>query len=413
MIYLKIIFSYLPAEIRFGPSYIKTYYTSIFWVWLSNYLSFEQIHKFLGLHKELRNHNGLYLSKNDLSGGLNNSSSKKKLLKVTTGGTTGRPFEFFVGESYHRKFVGYRHALWAQWGFHRNLRQISLNYSFKNNQDLFFYNYRENSLDINISKIGDLNESNLEEIEKWGAHYLIGYPSTLNFFRERYESLGGKLKKLELIISGSEKLYEWQRFALADYFKVPVKCWYGMSESAAFAFECARAKGYHFLPNVSLVELINSENRRTYNKGEIVVSSNSNIGTKFLKYRTGDIGLKLTNNCPSCGLKLQNLDEIDGRSQDYLQDGAGNKYYISSINTHTLSLESVVGFQFIQYENLDIDVIFIPRDNRVTKAKNQIIKLVEEKLSNNLVINIMPVKSLEMTNRGKTPLILKKNKRVS
>lgn len=361
--------------------------------------------KYLDSKKKIKTYEGIYTGKSEI---LNQDILKKNssnLITITTGGTTGVPLKFEVNKNYHREFVAYRHALWAEWGFKRNARQICLNYVFKNDKTTY-YNFRENALDINIAMLNQLSNDDVDLILSWGAKYLIGYPSTLTAFCYRLKELNRDLIGIKLIISGSEKLYDWQRKLLKNFFEVDVKCWYGMSEAAAFAFQCNKSEMYHFLPNIGYIALVEN---RVVNKemGEISASKISRGGTNFMGYLTGDLGTNLKDSCPSCGIKVQTVDEIMGRSQDYLSDNSGNKFFVSAMNTHNLRLDCIVGFQFVQYENLQIDANFIPKTNEEECALNQFKTLVAEKLHKNFSIKINKVEQLIVTSRGKTPLIVK------
>lgn len=402
---IKRFYSYLPAEIRYGKSYILMYYFTIFSIWLS------KRHKnlFIKLYYSdlFKLKYKIINTKNDINKLVDdNNKDNKNLLTIITGGTTGNPMKFYVDKNYHKEFSAIRHALWSNWGFKKNSRILSLNYKFKEDS-IFFYNYRDNSLDINLGKIKNINSVIFKSIVDWNPKYIIGYPSSLLEFENLVSEIGIPLVNLKLIISGSEKLHKWQKNKIENTFKVQIKSWYGMSEAAAFAYQCPFSNEFHFLPNIGLIELESSDENYSNGEGEILVTKKNQNGTPFTRYRTGDIGSNYHIGCKSCGANLQTLSDIKGRTQDYLDDLDGNKIYISNLNTHDINLDKIKSFQFVQYSKSLINANYIPKNGYEHEARNQFQFYINTKFGNNNIF-INRVDELERTSRNKIQLIIKK-----
>ena len=124
---IKRCYSYMPAEIRYGKSYILKYYFTVFSIWLSK--------RYKGLFKRLYYSDLSTLkykkinTKNDINKLVDDKyQNNKNLLTIITGGTTGNPMKFYVDKNYHKEFSAIRHALWSNWGFKKNSRILISNF---------------------------------------------------------------------------------------------------------------------------------------------------------------------------------------------------------------------------------------------------------------------------------------------
>jgi phenylacetate-CoA ligase len=125
---------------------------------------------------------------------------------------------------------------------------------------------------------------------------------------------------------------------------------YGLSElfGPGVAFECPERDGLHIWHDVYLVEIINPETGEQLGdgeRGELVVTPLVKEAMPLLRYRTGDITMKMEDGC-LCK-RGQKIGRITGRSDDML--------VIRGINVFPSQIEHVllkipeVGNQFMVY----------------------------------------------------------------
>ncbi len=236
--------------------------------------------------------------------------------KVSTGGTTGQPFVFYMDTFWTRqKERAYIHDIWSYAGYKAfDLRVIFRGDSAKRE---ITYDFLENSWNIPANFATSENKEEINTfLEKLDSFFLHVYPSSLFTL---IDFLGEKqFRKLSVkgVLAGSEAFPVEQMNSFINKYEVPVAHWYGHSEYAVLARYCKDCNGFHFYPTYGAVQF-----RKDSGSYKILANSYNEIGTKFIRYDTGD---KAVISDQSCQVdSFDTVNSIEGRSQEYFIDNEG------------------------------------------------------------------------------------------
>lgn len=170
----------------------------------------------------------------------------------------------------------------------------------------------------------DLIRFYLEAMSRYRVTYLFGYTSSLYALAQAVLESGGKGVDMAVAITNAEPVYEYQRTAISQAFKCPVRETYGMAETVVSAAECTSGR-LHLWPEAGWIEVI-EENRSVPNGtvGDLVSTGLLNVDMPLIRYRTGDRGaLGRGHETCHCGRKLPIIESVEGRIDDllYTMDG--------------------------------------------------------------------------------------------
>ena len=239
---------------------------------------------------------------------------------------------------------------------------------------------------------------------RFKARYLYGYASALCKFAQfvKGHRLDAKRLALRVVISTSEKLYDFQRETITSTFGCPVANEYGAAEVGVIAFECPKGKMHISCENVYLEFLKGSEPAAPGEPGEIVATSLKNYYMPFIRYKLGDIGRYSTETC-RCGRGLPLLEVVEGRDNDIAVAADGTLVHseIFSYMNRVLTDQGVGirEFKIIQKSRKDLRVLVVKDpgidERAVVYLKAQIHKFLGEEISVTVeyVDKILPEKS--------------------
>jgi phenylacetate-CoA ligase len=268
----------------------------------------------------------------------------------TTSGTTGKP-----------TVVGYTRNDLAAWAglIARNMRMVGVRDGdvFQNmvNYGMFTgglgFHYGAELLGVTVvpSATGNTKRQ-IEMIRDFGVSVIHCTPSYAMHLSEVAEEAKLQLPSLRIGMFGAEPWSETLRRSLENRLGITAFDSYGLSElfGPGVAFECEERSGLHIWHDSYLVEIIDpktGEQLSDGERGELVVTPLVKEAMPLLRYRTGDVTMKLEDGC-LCG-RGQKIARITGRSDDML--------VIRGINVFPSQIEHVllkipeVGNQFMVY----------------------------------------------------------------
>lgn len=230
--------------------------------------------------------------------------------KITTGGTTGEPFVFFMDTFWTRqKERAYIHDIWSYVGY----KPFDLRVMFRGNSSnsKISYNFFENAWNIPANYA---IEENKEEIIKFlsslDKFYLHVYPSSLDTLIQFLGEECFRNLKVAGVLAGSESFPLNKMKAFQQKYGIQIAHWYGHSEYALLARLCKHCEEFHFYPTYGKLSLCGEGIEK-----EIIATSFNKIGTQFINYRTGDKAIPSQSSC-----KLDSfpkIKEISGRNQEF------------------------------------------------------------------------------------------------
>jgi len=275
----------------------------------------------------------------------------KEIVRIhTTSGTTGKPT--VVG--YTKKDLD----VWADL-IARNMTMVGVgkedifqnmvNYGMFTGGLGFHYGAEKIGMTVIPSATGNTKRQ-IEMIRDFGVTTIHCTPSYAMHLSEVAEEMGESLDSLKTGIFGAEPWSESVRHSLEKRLGVTAFDSYGLSElfGPGVAFECEERNGLHIWHDSYLVEIIDpntGERVSDGERGELVVTPLVKEAMPLLRYRTGDVTMRLEDGC-LCK-RAQKIARITGRSDDML--------VIRGINVFPSQIEHVllkipeVGNQFMVY----------------------------------------------------------------
>jgi phenylacetate-CoA ligase len=268
----------------------------------------------------------------------------------TTSGTTGKPT--VVG--YTKNDLEYWSELIA-----RNMTMIGLtkddifqnmvNYGMFTGGLGFHYGAEKIGMTVIPSATGNTKRQ-IEMIHDFGVTAIHCTPSYAMHLAEVAEETGTDISSLRTGMFGAEPWSEAMRKELEDTLGVTAYDSYGLSElyGPGVAFECMERDGLHIWHDYYMVEIIDPKTGEVLGdgeRGELVVTPLVKEAMPLIRYRTGDVTMKMEDGC-LCG-RMQKIGRITGRSDDML--------VIRGINVFPSQIEHVllglpeVGNQFMVY----------------------------------------------------------------
>jgi phenylacetate-CoA ligase len=275
----------------------------------------------------------------------------KKIVRIhTTSGTTGKP-----------TVVGYTQKDLDAWAdlIARNMTMVGVgkkdifqnmvNYGMFTGGLGFHYGAEKIGMTVIPSATGNTKRQ-IEMIMDFGVTAIHCTPSYAMHLSEIAEEMGASLDSLRTGIFGAEPWSESVRQMLEKRLGVTAYDSYGLSElfGPGVAFECPERDGLHIWHDSFFVEIIDPKTGEQVSdgeRGELVVTPLVKEAMPLLRYRTGDITLKMEDGC-LCR-RAQKIARITGRSDDML--------VIRGINVFPSQIEHVllkipeVGNQFMVY----------------------------------------------------------------
>jgi phenylacetate-CoA ligase len=278
---------------------------------------------------------------------------------MRTGGTSASPFTFEMDTFARRqKERAYLFDIWASCGY----RPFDLRVVYRGNieEKLISYSVLENCYVISPSMFGMQNRQDVFEfLRNLPPFFLHVYPSSLFTFVSILGEDAFRQLPIRGVLAGSEVFPSAQLQQFERKFGLRVAHWYGHSEYATLASRCRRCGGFHFYPTYGFTELVPDESGRY----RIVATSFNTIGTRFVRYDTGDLARPGRQDCPEPFLRV---DAIEGREQEFFIDRDRQRRafgpYLFGI--HNEFWDRIDAIQFLQRRPGSLDVRIVARDTR-------------------------------------------------
>ena len=279
----------------------------------------------------------------------------RPLTRLTTGGSSGQPLAFLVGNERisHDVAAKWRATRWfgvdigdpevvvwgspIELGSQDRLRQL-----------------RDKLMRSTLLSAFDMTEQNLDAylrtIRRVRPRMLFGYPYSLAHVARHALLRGVAMDDLGIRAAfvTSEFLYPHQREVIAKVFGCAVANGYGGRDAGFIAHEC-EAGGMHITAEDIVVETLDAQGQPTApgQAGEVTVTHLATRDYPFIRYRTGDIAVLDDRPC-RCGRALPLLREIQGRTNDFLIAVNGTPIPCGAFTYLVRELSGVESFKVVQ-----------------------------------------------------------------
>lgn len=236
-----------------------------------------------------------------------------RYFKRKTSGSTGLPLTV-MGDGVTRDF---RDALWTRALLENGLRlrdrkvTIGDPHYYVENRGLLRLLRRKY-----ISVFDDVKRQ-LGLLEDYRPDVIKGYPSCLTMLADACRRTESFVKP-RLVFTVGELLEKWCRKLISSVFECELIDCYACAEFGLLTWECHEHMGYHMnIDSVVMEVLDNGGVVAPGERGEIVCTSLHNYVMPLIRYRLGDIGIPIEEQC-SCGRSLPLMKLVEGRADDFL-----------------------------------------------------------------------------------------------
>ena len=343
------------------------------------------------------------------------SEIARNLNRFNTGGSSGEPLTFYIGNKRvsHDVAAKWRATRWwgvdigdpeiVVWG---SPIELNVQDNIRILRDQLFRTKLLPAFEMSEQKL----DSFVGQIRAMRPRMLFGYPSALSHIATHAEARGQNMNDLNIQVAfvTSERLYDDQRLQISRTFGCPVANGYGSRDAGFIAHECPQG-GMHITAEDIIVEIVSpsGENMPPGESGEIVVTHLATEDFPFIRYRTGDIGILDTDIC-NCGRGLPMLKEIQGRSTDFLTAQDGTIMHGLALVYILRDFPQIDAFKIVQ-ESLNLTNVYIVSKSGISPEIREKIELgFMNRLGKNVKISILEVAEISAEKSGKFRYVISK-----
>ena len=337
------------------------------------------------------------------------------LARFNTGGSSGEPLIFFIGNQRvsHDVAAKWRATRWwdvdigdpeiVVWG---SPIELTAQDRVRALRDTLLRTELLPAFEMSAAKLDGF----VARIRERRPKMLFGYPSALSHIARHAEKRGLRMDELGIKVAfcTSEKLYDDQREAIERIFGCAVANGYGSRDAGFIAHQCPSG-GMHLTAEDIIVEIVDADGRvlPAGDAGEIVVTHLATGDFPFIRYRTGDVAVMDTASC-ACGRGLPMLKEIQGRATDFVVARDGTVMHGLALIYILRDLPQVAGFKIMQ-ESLDLTrVQVVPGPGFDADITRHIQRGLAARLGEGVHIEVEEVNEIAPEKSGKYRYVLSK-----
>ena len=339
---------------------------------------------------------------------LMSEDGRHKLSRFNTGGSSGEPLVFYIGDERvsHDVAAKWRATRW--WDVDIGDREIVLWGSpIELGAQDRIRAVRDRLLRTRLLPAFEMSEARLdgflEEIRSFRPAMLFGYPSALAHIARHALSRGVSMADLGIRVAfvTSESLYEDQRQVIETVFNCRVANGYGGRDAGFIAHECPQG-GLHITAEDLIVEIVDAAGQvlPTGQAGEVVITHMATAGFPFIRYRTGDVAT-LDDRCCPCGRGLPLLKEIHGRTTDFIVASDGTVMHGLALIYIIRDLAGVQKFKIIQKDVRHVQVLLVPDSDFMDSDVETIRSGMRQRLGQDVDVEVDIVADIPAERSGK------------
>jgi phenylacetate-CoA ligase len=384
--------------------YYRQILTRIGWDFNNKEFSYEDFLKIPKLEKEVVR---------DRLSELLNPNYKGRVTKGMTSGSTGQSLSLFYSSEHESYSEAARWRTKDWWGVKLGFPQISIwGRPYKSWLDRFNQGIKSYLMNTLLFSAFDLNEETLEnmwhKIHRFRPSLIYGYPSAIFplsvYLKENKKNANGL--GIKVIMITAESIPKAQRALIEEVFGCKTANEYGCSETGGFVYECPHG-GWHISSEITFIEFLDYEGNPVPpgKTGEVFFTHLRNHYMPLIRYRVGDMGAYLAENC-ECRRGLPLMEVSVAKESDKVKLTGGKCYSSEIFDYINLAVvnkfpASILQFKVIQkaYDLFDIEIV--PGDGLVDKAETLFQNLIKKQLGESININFTRVSQIKREASGK------------
>jgi phenylacetate-CoA ligase len=342
-----------------------------------------------------------------------NNIPKDKILPGMTGGSTGRPLQFYRYVDSTSLDWGATLRAWGWAGYHIGNKYATLwGHPLTLKQQTRFPRRLQNFIMRNLLLSAyDIDEKTLHKymikLEEYQPEYIRGYTSAV-YLLARYMRQQKKMTiKPKAIFTTSEMLLDHQRQLIENQFECKVFDNYGSGEIHAIASECEQHSGYHISAENVIVEVVNENGSPAQpgKEGELVITDLNNLAYPFIRYNIEDMSALISQPC-ACGRGLPLIGSIKGRVSDILVMPNGKQV---PLGYWVVLFETLIGidqYQIIQDTPTHLTVKIVKNSEYTHDDLTHITENLKIIGGDELTFEIQPVDEIQNSSSGKRRFVI-------
>lgn len=240
-------------------------------------------------------------------------------------------------------------------------------------------------------------EQLVADINKFQPQYIHAYPSMATLLAE--EQLEGKLHIApEYLLTGGELVTDAMWRVIRRAWGIRPFQSYSATEGL-LAVECEHHRGIHLFEDLSIIEVVDDENRPVPDgtPGRKILLTNLFLFRQpLIRYEISDMICIDPEPC-SCGRPLRLINAIIGRNDDifYLEGISGEPVPVHPLNFHSVlaPLENIKEYQVVLGDD-SIIILVVPKADWNTAESDKVTGMIKRKLQE---LNIKPPRIVAKT----------------
>lgn len=331
----------------------------------------------------------------------------RSLISNASGGSTGKPIEFYQNKHYWENSQASRWMFLSWWGVHPGEPMASV---WGTDRDIPTWSWREKFYyklcQVRVCNAFNLSEERMkrfaQEMHEWQPRFVNGYATALEVFaRFLLEHPQFKIRPIA-IESSAEILTVAQRAVIEKAFEAPLYNFYGSREVNNLAAECDKHRGLHTNMLTRYIEVVDADGRPLPPgvPGRILVTDLSNAVMPFIRYENEDIGSWADTGC-SCGRPFRLLDKVWGRSSDFITTPSGKLIHGEYFTHLFYHAPEVSTFQVFQRSLDNVCVSIVLQPGVGTISLDPLREKISEVLGDAVHFEINIVANIPRTSSGK------------
>lgn len=232
---------------------------------------------------------------------------------------------------------------------------------------------------------------------------LFGHAHSLFILAEFLLARGRTLRPSGIIATSMMLLEPERRVIEQACGGVPVTNRYGCEEVSLIACECEQHRGLHLNADHVITEFLRDDGSPCApgEDGRLVVTELVNYGQPLIRYELGDRGVPSDRVCP-CGRGLPLMEQVTGRTADFLRAEGGYRVQGISIIENTLTkLPGIRQMQIVQEEPLRLLVHLVPGPGWGPDVAAELEATLRGILGQGMAIDLLPGERIPQEKNGK------------
>lgn len=334
------------------------------------------------------------------------TQNKAGLIKNSTSGSTGVQTEIFINKL-EQSLIRAIQTHWWEWaGFKIGypMLQTGLATSRSIEKKLKDYFFR-----TKYQFAFGLNETNTKSSFLWAKNkrpFLGGYASSLYVLSQLAEEKNLKMKSA---ISWGDKLFDHYKRKIEAVFNCKIYETYGTGEGLMIASQMDLEYMYIMDPFV-IIEIVDEFGNEVEDGqiGSILVTSLIHKAMPLIRYKPGDLAIKLPLNQYPKGRKLalSLLQKVIGRETDIVYSPNGTQLIVHSFTGVFEYFPEIKQFQVVQQRKSELLIRYIPDSG----FRQDVLLIIEEKLNKmaneKLNLSFVQVEEILPSKSGKPQIII-------